>query len=67
MVGLNAGGKTISPSFSETLIPGQEAPKRSLHKNLSDREFQILSMFTRGKSLKDIAESLCINDKTVST
>ena len=62
-----AGGKYVSPSFSETLIPGQETPEKPLHENLSDREFQILCMISRGKPLKEIGEALCISDKTVST
>lgn len=62
-----AGGKYISPSFSETLIPGQKLSEKPLHENLSDREFQIMCMIAHGKALKDIGEALCISGKTVST
>ena len=62
-----AGKKYISPSFSETLIPGQKLSEKPLHENLSDREFQIMCMIARGKALKDIGEALCISGKTVST
>jgi two-component system invasion response regulator UvrY len=62
-----AGGKYISASFSETLIPGQRAPEKPLHEKLSDREFQIMCMIACGKALKDIGEALCISGKTVST
>lgn len=62
-----AGGKYISPSFSETLIPGQKLSEKPLHENLSDREFQIMCMIACGKTLKDIGEALCISSKTVST
>jgi len=37
------------------------------HENLSEREFQIFCMIAEGQSLKAIAGSLCISDKTVST
>jgi two-component system, NarL family, invasion response regulator UvrY len=62
-----AGGKYVSPSFSETLIPGQEFTEKPLHEMLSDREFQIMCMIACGKALKDIREALCISGKTVST
>jgi two-component system, NarL family, invasion response regulator UvrY len=64
---ITAGGKYISPSFSETLIPGQGALEKPLHEKLSDREFQIMCMIACGKALKDIGEALCISGKTVST
>lgn len=62
-----SGGKYISPSFSETLIPGHKTSGATLHENLSDREFQILCMIAEGKALKEIGDTLCISDKTVST
>lgn len=62
-----AGGKYISPSFSEALIQEQELSETPLHEKLSDREFQIMCMIARGKALKDIGEVLFISGKTVST
>lgn len=62
-----AGGKYISPSFSESLITGPELSDKPPHEKLSDREFQIMGMIACGKSLKDIGEALCISAKTVST
>lgn len=38
-----------------------------LHKLLSDREYQVFCMLASGKSVGDIAEKLCLSDKTVST
>lgn len=61
------GGKYISNSLSEKLISMQEAPVKTIHEKLSDREFQIMCMIARGKSLKEIGEILCISGKTVST
>jgi len=62
-----AGGKYISPSFSEALIQGRESSGKPPHERLSDREFQIMCMIARGKALKEIGEALCISGKTVST
>jgi two-component system, NarL family, invasion response regulator UvrY len=64
---ITGGGKYISPSFSETLIPGQGTTGKSLHEKLSDREFQIMCLIASGKSLKEIGAALCISDKTVSS
>jgi two-component system invasion response regulator UvrY len=38
-----------------------------LHENLSFREFQIMCMIASGKTPTQIADSLCISIKTVST
>ena len=64
---ITAGGKYISPSFSETLIPGQGATGKPLHEKLSGREFQIMCLIASGKSLKEIGDALCISGKTVSS
>ena len=37
------------------------------HKLLSDREYQVFCMLASGKSVGEIAEKLCLSDKTVST
>lgn len=62
-----AGGKYISPSFSEALISEPKLLEKHLHETLSDREFQIMCMIACGQSLKNIGEVLCISGKTVST
>ena len=38
-----------------------------VHEKLSDREFQILCLFGEGKTLKEIAATLCLSSPTVST
>ena len=38
-----------------------------IHEKLSDREFQILCLFGEGKTVKQIAEVLCLSSPTVST
>ncbi len=37
------------------------------HKLLSDREYQVFCMLASGKPVGEIAEKLCLSDKTVST
>ncbi len=64
---ITSGGKYISPSLAERLASEFASPGKSPHEKLSDREFQILCMIASGKSLKEIGETLCISDKTVST
>ena len=64
---VNAGGKYVSASLAEKLVSHLEAFDKPPHENLSNREFQILCMIAQGKSLKNIADELCIGEKTVST
>jgi two-component system, NarL family, invasion response regulator UvrY len=64
---VTAGGKYISASLAEKLVSYLDACDKPPHENLSDREFQILCMIAQGKSLKNIADELCIGEKTVST
>jgi two-component system, NarL family, invasion response regulator UvrY len=62
------GGKYISPLLAEKLASelGSDAAK-PLHEALSDREYQVLCMIGRGKTIKEIAEVLALSDKTIST
>ena len=64
---VTAGGKYISASLAEKLVSHLDAFDKPPHENLSDREFQILCMIAQGKSLKSIADELCIGETTVST
>jgi two-component system, NarL family, invasion response regulator UvrY len=62
------GGKYVSPSVAEKLareLSGHagQAP----HDKLSDREYQILRMIVKGKTVGDIAEELALSVKTIST
>jgi len=62
------GGKYIPQSFSEKLLhyldKSNDIP---LHEKLSEREFQVLLMIARGKTLREISKDLSISIKTVST
>jgi two-component system, NarL family, invasion response regulator UvrY len=62
------GGKYISTLLAEKLASelGSDGA-RPLHEALSDREYQVLCMIGRGKTIKEIAEILTLSDKTIST
>jgi two-component system invasion response regulator UvrY len=62
------GGRYIASAFAEKLAfngfdPGEKLP----HEKLSEREFQVMVMLAKGKSLTEIAKEIFISDKTVST
>lgn len=63
-----SGRKYISPTLAERLTYelDRDADK-PLHEILSDREYQVMHMLATGKSVKEIAEELCLSVKTVST
>ena len=62
------GGKYISPALAESLAFGLDtASERPLHDTLSDREFQVMQMMAGGKTLAEIAETLSLSAKTIST
>ena len=64
---IGLGGRYVSPSLAEKLIFDRDATDRPPHETLSDRELQVMCMVAEGNSLKEIAETLCIGTKTVST
>ena len=62
------GGKHISERVANLLLTYLENSNTAvIHEKLSDREFQILCLFGEGKTIKQIAESLCLSSPTVST
>lgn len=63
-----SGGKYISRSLAETLAYNLDvASDRPRHETLSDREFQVMQLMAGGKTLTEIAETLSLSAKTVST
>jgi len=62
-----SGGKYISPALAEKIAFNKDDGNKLSHEKLSEREFQILLLLSKGKSVKEIAEELFISDKTVST
>ena len=63
-----SGGKYVDPQLSEEMVLDNVFGRgESPHKLLSGREFEIFSLLARGKSNREIAQSLFISEKTVST
>lgn len=63
-----SGKKYITPSIAEKLASiFDEDTEKALHENLSDREFAVLKLIAKGKSVSEIAESLFLSVTTVST
>ncbi len=63
-----AGKKHISPTLSELLLQECSLDSgKSPHKILSDREYQVLRLIGSGKQVSEIAVTLSLSVKTVST
>jgi DNA-binding NarL/FixJ family response regulator len=63
-----AGGVYISAAGAEQLAMGAMGADSDLpHKTLSDREFEVFCLIVAGTSMTDIADSLHLSVKTVST
>ena len=63
-----AGHKYITSKVAQVLMTTLETGKETeLHKNLSNREFQILCMLGEGKQLTEIASLLSLSPKTIGT
>ncbi len=62
------GGRFVSPALAEILAidlaeDGAEVP----HERLSDREFEVFERLVRGESISEIAATLHLSPKTIST
>jgi DNA-binding NarL/FixJ family response regulator len=63
-----AGGKYVSPGVAERLIEDMGVKESEIpHERLSDREFEVFKFIAAGKSLTDIADTLHLSIKTIST
>ncbi len=63
-----SGGKYVSPGLAENLaISLDTGSDRPRHETLSDREFQVMRLMASGKTLAEIADTLSLSAKTVST
>ena len=66
---VQAGGRYLNDAVSEILLnniktePGNELP----HKSLSEREYQVMLLLAKGKTISEISEKLNLSIKTVST
>ncbi|MDO8651583.1 MAG: response regulator transcription factor [Undibacterium sp.] len=62
-----SGLKYISPTLAQELANNlNQEHEGELHKTLSDREFQTLTLIASGKSVSDIAKELSLSVKTIS-
>jgi DNA-binding NarL/FixJ family response regulator len=62
------GGKYINPSLAEKIAFAlDEESDKPPHEALSDREYQVLCLIGAGKTISQIADSLALSVKTVST
>lgn len=62
------GGQYIDPKLAERIaFAGSNDGQAPRHRRLTDRELHILRLWSRGKSINNIAEELAISNKTVST
>ena len=63
-----SGRPYISTEVAEQLALNIMAPSEQLlHKQLSDREFEVFTLLVSGKSITEIANGLHLSVKTVST
>jgi two-component system, NarL family, invasion response regulator UvrY len=63
-----SGRKYITQNIAEKLIDETESKnEKPPHESLSDRELNILCLIGGGKSIKEIADILCVSINTVST
>jgi DNA-binding NarL/FixJ family response regulator len=65
---VHSGGTYLTPQFVEHMAVSLKEGTRELpHQALSDREFEVLILLASGKKLKDIANDLCLSEKTITT
>ncbi|MDZ7260622.1 MAG: response regulator transcription factor [candidate division KSB1 bacterium] len=65
---VSLGRKYVSTSLAEKLAFDLERDAgKPLHETLSDREYQVMCMIAKGKTVKEIAEELSLSVKTIST
>ena len=63
-----SGGRYVSAALAERLLFQEtELLGKMPHEQLSEREFQVMILLARGKSVMEIASEIFISDKTVST
>ncbi len=61
------GRRTITPAVAEMLADGLNSGDRPPHETLSDRELQVFLRLAQGRTVGQMAESMFLSVKTVST
>ena len=64
---VHQGRRYVSRTAAELLAEGLLATERPPHEQLSEREFQVFLKLAKGETAGDIAKSLSLSVKTVST
>jgi two-component system, NarL family, invasion response regulator UvrY len=63
-----SGGRYVTSALAERLVGDyRNGTDRAPHDLLSDREFEVLRLIASGKTVSEIAEMLCLSDRTIST
>ncbi|MEX3980475.1 response regulator [Paraburkholderia sp. EG287A] len=63
-----AGGVFVSMAMAERFAQSLHEPAETLpHQRLSDREFEVFRRIAAGQTITEIAQTLCVSAKTVST
>lgn len=65
---IKKGGEYLSPQITKLLFSEMQSKSGDLpHKQLSDREFEVLLYIGEGKTISEIAAQLSLSVKTIST
>jgi DNA-binding NarL/FixJ family response regulator len=62
-----AGGKHVNPALLDKLAHEIGGGKKSRHETLSERELDVLRLIASGQSLVQIADTLNLSPKTITT
>ena len=62
-----SGRGFIAPDMAEKMAFDASSPSSGLHARLSDRELEVFRLLVSGLGVNEIAEKICISNKTVST
>lgn len=62
-----SGGKYVSNGLAVKILSALEGKKGEPHELLSVREYDIMCNIAQGKTVSEIADSICLSVKTVST
>jgi DNA-binding NarL/FixJ family response regulator len=62
-----AGGQYLTPPVEARLLTQLRGVEGEPHESLSDREYEVMLLLARGRSVSDIAEELSLATSTIST
>jgi len=61
------GGQYVGSSLAEKIVLQLSQPGKVPHESLSNREFEVLCSIASGKTVTEIASTLSLSNKTIST